>query len=226
MREILPRLAYCEPKDAILAVELYADSQPLWSYLMAQEAPQLPREAHRSLGRALGVFHRVFRLPWPEDRTSLAWLADMLPWVMLVHKPSPEMLATLSPANYQTLQILQTQAGLSAQLDLLRKRWRPTTVIHNDIKSDNILVKAGAKPGTVDVRIIDWELVHRGDPAWDIAGGLHDALLFWVQTMPLDPSKTAEVMMAEARYPVAAIQSLCRASGRAIARRPNLAMKP
>ena len=142
---------------------------------------------------------------------------------MLVHKPGPEILATLSPANYQTLKILQTQVGLPARLDALRKQWRSVTVIHNDIKSDNILVRVGAEPGTdgVEVRIVDWELVQFGDPAWDLAGSLQDLVIFWAQSMPLSGDHPADGMMEAARYPLGLVQAACRRSGPATVPRPG-----
>lgn len=213
MREILPRLAYCEPHGPLLALELYADAQPLWIAMSAQERPSPVREAPRALGRALGTFHRVFRAHEGAIDHRLGWLTRAVPWVMLVHKPGPELLATLSQANYQTLKILQTQEGLSARLDALRKIWRVETVIHNDIKSDNVLIRPGRGPGAdaVEARIVDWELVQLGDPAWDLAGALQDLLLFWVQSIPMAPGLTADQMMAAASYPLAAVQAAFRA---------------
>jgi Ser/Thr protein kinase RdoA (MazF antagonist) len=132
---------------------------------------------------------------------------------MQVHKPGPEMLADLSPANYQTLKILQTQEGLSGRLDGLRRLWKPQAVIHSDIKSDNVLVLPppvddGTSPP--EIRVVDWETVQIGDPAWDLAGALQDFLLFWVssmnQTMP-----TSEEMAASARYPLFVLQPAIRA---------------
>src|SRR4051794_36104822 len=99
MRDILPRLAYCEPQGPLFALELYADAQPLWMALSANAAPSPPRQAPRALGRALGTFHRVFRTRDGTIDPGLGWLIRGVPWVMLVHKPGPELLATLSQAN-------------------------------------------------------------------------------------------------------------------------------
>jgi hypothetical protein len=213
MRDILPRLAYCDPQGPLLALELYADARPLWMAMSAQEAQAPPRQVPRALGRALGTFHRVFRTTDGAIDPGLGWLARSVPWVMLVHKPGPELLATISQANYQALKILQTHEDLSARLDALRKSWRVETVIHNDIKSDNVLIRPGSGPeaDAVEARIVDWELVQLGDPAWDLAGALQDLLLFWVQSIPMAPELTADQMMAAARYPLAAVQSAFRA---------------
>jgi hypothetical protein len=211
MLEILPRLVYHDPHKSLLAVELYTDAVPLWTHMAAHAPPSIPRPAFRALGEALGTFHLTFRLVDGAPDPSLNWLTGPIPWVMLAHKPGPELLQTLSQANYQTLQILQSQGGLAARLDTLRKNWRPRTVIHNDVKSDNVLVRPGQEPGSVEVRIVDWELVQIGDPAWDLAGALQDVICFWVYSMPLSRERTAEQMMAEARYPLEAVQAVCRA---------------
>jgi len=213
MRDILPRLAYCDPQGPLLALELYADAQPLWMSMSADGAQSPPRQAPRALGRALGTIHRVFRTRDGAIDPGLGWLIRAVPWVMLVHKPDPELLATISQANYQTVKILQTQEGLSARLDALRKSWRVETVIHNDIKSDNVLIRRGrgTESDGVEARIVDWELVQLGDPAWDLAGALQDLLQFWVQSLPMAPGLAADQMMAAATYPLAAVQAAFRA---------------
>jgi hypothetical protein len=211
MLDILPRLTYCDLDGAVLVVELYAGGRPLWLHLMEAKPLHLPRAALRAVGQALGALHRVFRFSDPADHPRLQWLANRIPWVMRVHKPDPEFLATISSANWQTVQILQKQEGYSARLDALRQRWQPSTVIHGDIKSDNVLVRPNDTPDAVEVRLVDWELVQFGDPAWDLAGALQDLLLFWIQTMPLSASLPVEQMMQAARYPIGAIQAAARA---------------
>jgi hypothetical protein len=211
MLDILPRLVYCDLDTAVLATELFSDGEPLWFHLCGHAPPQVPRAAPRALGQALGTVHRVFRFTYPTLHQAPAWLVDRIPWAMLAHKPDPRFFAIMSQANYQTLRILQTQEGLSARLDELRKRWHTMTLIHGDIKSDNVLVRTVGGQDVVEVRIVDWELVQLGDPAWDLAGALQDLLLFWVQAMPLGSSLTMEQIVAASRYPIGSIQGACRA---------------
>jgi hypothetical protein len=213
MQTLLPRMLYCDNEQTLLAIELFENALPLWGYYYEFDAESFPARVAGPLGRALGVLHDTFRTPGLADDSRLDWLRRDPPWVMQVHKPGPEMLAVLSPANYQTLRILQTQEGLSGHLDSLRRLWKPQAVIHSDIKSDNILVlssHANDATGLPELRIVDWETVQIGDPAWDLAGALQDFLLFWVssmnQTMP-----TSEAMVMSARYPLSVLQPAIRA---------------
>jgi hypothetical protein len=203
----LPRLVFTDQSRTLLMLELLEQTKPLWDYVRSLETGHLPLETMGAIGHAIGVIHHTFRLPGPAADPRLSWLRRDVPWVMQVHKPGPELLASISPANYETLKILQTQEGLSKSLDALRRQWTPETMIHNDIKADNILVH---EKDPAKISLVDWELVQIGDPAWDIAGFLQDVIIFWVSSMsPALP--TAEEMVASARYPLALLQSGVRA---------------
>ncbi|HYC91699.1 MAG TPA: phosphotransferase [Thermoanaerobaculia bacterium] len=227
MRAYLPRLRFFDPERSLVVLDLLEGAVPLWQHPQRDEASRL-------VGTALATFHRTFR---GTTNPRLAWLHRQTPWVMRVHKPSPDLLASLSPANVETLRILQTQEQISKHLDALRKQWRVETVIHNDIKSDNILVggwrlavgggppathdaspRVGGGPPTTDnrqpptdVALVDWELVQLGDPAWDIAGLLQDFILLWVTSMTVTPGATTEMLAASARLPLAELQRAIRA---------------
>ncbi len=210
MKRIVPRLAYCDVESALLALELVPDAMTLWWYYTAHDAQDFPVEVGRALGHALGTVHRILRQPDLSQVPRLSGLGCSVPWVMMVHKPGPELLASLSPANAQTIRILQKQDGLAKRLDVLRQGWRADTVIHGDIKSDNVLVWRSEVGPAYQIRIVDWEMVQLGDPAWDLAGALHDFVGFWVGSMPLSLGMTVEERVARARYPLDVIQAAIR----------------
>lgn len=197
MRAYLPRLRFFDPERSLVILDLLDGAVPLWQHPQREDASRL-------VGTALATFHRTFR---GTTNPRLGWLHRQTPWVMRVHKPSPDLLSSLSPANVETLRILQTQEQISAHLDALRRQWRVETVIHNDIKSDNILVVKGGEC----VSLVDWELVQLGDPAWDIAGLLQDFILLWVTSMTVTPGATTEMLAASARLPLADLQKAIRA---------------
>src|SRR5262249_49891162 len=53
--------------------------------------------------------------------------------------------------------------------------YRPSCLIHGDIRREN-WVLAGARPPRA-LKLIDWELSGRGDPAWDLGSVLAEILL-------------------------------------------------
>jgi Ser/Thr protein kinase RdoA (MazF antagonist) len=210
MAEVLPRLVFFDPDRSLIALELLPGATPLWQRFRATGPQAFPFEIGRQVGQALGVVHRTFRDPAVLSAPDLAWLSPAVPWVMMVHKPGPELLATISPANYQTLRIIQSQGQLGESLDRLRGAWLPDTAIHGDVKSDNILVSTPAGPDAdgETVRLVDWELVQRGDPAWDVAGVFQDVVLFWITSM----TGTGDVnaIVASAAFPWAIFQAYLR----------------
>jgi hypothetical protein len=53
--------------------------------------------------------------------------------------------------------------------------------------------------------------VQIGDSAWDVAGVLHDYLVFWTSWMPISPTLTAQEMVDRARYPLEVLRRAIRA---------------
>ena len=139
---------------------------------------------------------------------------------MLVHKPGSEVLSKLSVANYETLCILQDQADLTKRLDRLRFSWQPETVIHHDIRGDNVLVLQAPedhKETEVRIRIVDWEMIQIGDPAWDLAGVLQDFVPVWIASLPIANVASIEEAISQATYPWTTIQLAIALFGRAMA---------
>lgn len=210
-RGVVPNCVYYDPERALLALELLPAAVPLWHRFWAGGPAAFPHDVGRRLGGALGAVHRAFAASGVLADPRLAWLSAATPWVMSVHQPGPELLATISPANYLTLRILQTQGELSTALDRLRALWAPTTLVHGDVKSDNILVDPPDPAGAGGaVRLVDWELVQRGDPAWDLAGVLQDTVLFWISGMNLAAGDPA-AMAATAGFPWDVLRAYLRA---------------
>ena len=54
-----------------------------------------------------------------------------------------------------------------------RRLWRPSCLIHGDVKWDNTILDPGPP---VTVKLFDWELAGSGDPAWDVGSALADLL--------------------------------------------------
>ncbi|MFC3326900.1 phosphotransferase [Mesorhizobium cantuariense] len=211
MAKLLPRLVHTDEELALLVLELFSGAMPLWQHYLAQA--ELPRPVARELGRALGLLHATFRAPAMAGAEPLSQLPREPPGMLRVHQPSVEWLAVISAAGFQMLRIIQSRRRFSQQLDGLARLWQDDTVIHGDVRADNVLVLSPSGDEPVMLRLVDWELVQHGDAAWDLAAALQDLVALWVNTLQLPttaPVLDLERANAQARYPWSMVQAMLR----------------
>ena len=208
--EFVPRLRRHDLGGPLLVFDLLVGTENLWNGYSAHPPTEFPVDLSRALGRAVGTVHAAFCSSPLADHPFVTALPSATPWILSLHQPTSELVGRLGAAHRQTLRILQSDEALSARLDDLHPEWRAETLIHGDLKSDNVLVaeRPGAPPAVI---LVDWEMVQRGDPAWDLAGVLQDFVLFWISRMPLDPKLAPEVRVARAETPLAVLQLAIRA---------------
>jgi aminoglycoside phosphotransferase (APT) family kinase protein len=209
LQSVLPALCGWDEDRRLLVLELI-DGCPLWAHYAATPAPEFPSDAAAPLGEALGTVHRVFRQWLDGPEVPARDLHCAAPWIVHAHRPTPETFSRMSPANLQLLRWLQKDGALTAGLDGLRTEWRAETLIHNDIKGDNILVTKRADEG-VRVRIVDWELIQIGDPAWDVGNLFRDFLDYWLLSVPLSGDLKPEEMLERAQLPLTKLHPAARA---------------
>lgn len=212
----LPRLVHRDRARSLMALELLAGAAPLDHQRRAGTDMEASTDAGRRLGQGLSCLHRLFRISDGPLASRMDWLPRPVPWAFHACKPTPAVLSDLSPAGAEVIRILQSQPGLDARLEALASEWRATTVIHGDLKAANILVRpAGAVTGADErppgLWLVDWEFVQVGDPAWDLAGVLHDTLVSWTGSMPQDPSLTPAAMFHQARQPLESLRPFLQA---------------
>jgi Ser/Thr protein kinase RdoA (MazF antagonist) len=213
MSEVIPRLVDRDLDEAILVFELIPDVVTLLSLLEDPSGWGIRVEAAYGFGQALGAFHRVFLAIDPDD-SDRPWLPRDTPAVLELHRPNVARRGNFSRAVSEIFRTVQKSESLGDVLDALRGLWQPESIIHADIKLDNVLVRpvsAAPESDAIEVWIADWELVQVGDPAWDLAGALQDLLVNWVRSMPLNESLGDEAMFARAGLPLAEVQGIARA---------------
>ena len=205
----LTRLVYSRMPEAILVFDLVPDAIPLGSLLADRGEAEVAVTAAWALGETLGAVHRAFDGIDVRDPRLEGWLPRSVPWGLQLHEPNIAEVALIGPAVHEALRILQDASTFGSRLDRLRREWRPSTLIHGDIRFDNVLVRdprAQRGPSGAGPWIVNWEMVQHGDPAWDLAGALQGFLVWWVSSMPLSEDLTAEERVARASWPLSSFR--------------------
>ena len=116
-------------------------------------------------------------------------------FIDFVSKPSPQILTILSQGNLQLLKTIQQIDELDVFFDNLMHEWHPQTLIHGDLKADNILViekrhQDERHKNETQIKIIDWEFADIGDPAWDIGSIFHEFVINWLSSLKVYNDKS------------------------------------
>ena len=167
LAEIMPSLILFQPSVPLLILEYEANYSTLAAYTHEASGWESWIPLWREIGRSLGLAHQVLTsCDHGQDRTDLDPLDLLLGFI----KPSVNLLTIASPALLQVLRIIQNSPALQRGLDSIGDIWNRDTVIHGDVRADNVLVPFSKECTSRNIRLIDWELSNSGDAMWDIAG--------------------------------------------------------
>ncbi len=208
LKRIVPRVAYHDAERSLLAVRLIPNALTLSRFFNTAGQQRFPIEAAAALGRALATVHRTFDHLKLGQSDRLSWLSRQPPSMLEIHRPTADLLSSLSPANVKLIRMLQSEDATAEHLDSLRARWRVETVIHGDIRPANVLVAPGLAESPRDVWLVDWEMVQLGDPAWDLAGALQCFAKSWVDSMPMEANLSIDERAERARFPLGFVHAL------------------
>jgi len=195
---IAPRLLVHDERRSLLVLELVAGATALGDYHRSRQT--FPSQIGSAVGKALAKFHHQAATVAEPSRPD-----GQRPWILSLHEQPLEQLRYASPANRRIVELLREHDQFGQSLSALRKDWVETGIIHGDLKWDNCLLIPRSE-SAFDVRFIDFEMVGRGDPLWDVGSLLHSYLAFWIWSMPASDDPAA--MVATAPFPIEAMR-LC-----------------
>ncbi|HEV2897405.1 MAG TPA: phosphotransferase [Pseudaminobacter sp.] len=177
--EHLPKFHWFDADRAILALEYLENVETFGACIEYND--DMAVACATTLGQALARLHR--------GGAGRGRLIDApKPWTAVLVTPGPEVFLQYSQAAIDVIKIIQSSPSLAARLGNLECPPAEATLIHGDIRWDNILVRSEAE-GRVPERlyIVDWEIAGAGDPARDIGGVFSEYLGAWIRSIPVSP---------------------------------------
>lgn len=213
---LMPKFYDSDPARHALVIELLPEGGSLSDY--HRQLGSFPIEVGVQLGRILGTYQREMGRRLRDGAKSSAF-ARRVPWILSLHQLNQNLFGQLSAANTQVLNIVQSYPDFPQTLDRMSAGWRFDSLIHGDIKWDNLHVTVGEDEeeksegtnGKMHLRLIDWELADFGDACWDAGAVFQSYLSFWVFSMPAVAGVPAEQLVSGAQFPVERMQPAIRA---------------
>lgn len=197
LRDLLPEVVDHEGPRSALVLRFVHEAKDLRQAQHDQESFGWATP----LGTALARVH---------ETSPPAGVLPIDPRVLDITRPGVHDFAGFSPAALETLRIIQDSPAIAHAYRTVLDAWHSSTLIHGDLRWDNVLVGPG---GTVT--LVDWETASIGDPEWDVGNVLAGFMSEWIAAregpLPAPP-------FPDRRNSGSFIQSYCDASGRRIDR--------
>lgn len=189
----IPTFLDYDARHHAVTVQLLPETENL--HLWMERAASIPNSVARGVGELIGRFGST------ECDDLLASIGERLcpgkcPWILSF--PVDQGAGSLSPANEQLLGLLQSDDLITASLDELSSNWKPVSLMHGDLKWNNMLVTTDAE-AEPDWYVIDWEMVDRGDPLWDLATMVQCWWYYWVLSTPPQYLTSLDDLLARRR---------------------------
>lgn len=161
----------------------------------------------RGLGAVLSMLHASSRAAelGTHDRETVA--SDP-PGALEMHRPHVSLIHQSSAASLELFAAIQSSDELCAQLNHLSSSWRRTSLIHGDVKWDNVVVAPPTMLRTVT--LVDWEFFAMGDPCWDVGAVFADYLGIWLASIPMGGGRPFSRFESHARIPLARLRPSLR----------------
>jgi hypothetical protein len=209
---VMPRFYTFDSENGVLTLELVSHAQDLRAYHSSRG--YFSTRLAAATGSALGTLHRLTQL---HATRSVA--PELAPRILGLHRPDNGIFREVSSASLDLIRLVQREVSLTQSLDDLRATWRPQSVIHYDVKWDNVIAYRKSRVGPVTgIKLVDWEAACAGEPSWDIGSALSQYLSFWLFSIPVTGYTQPDQFPQLARHPLQKMQGAIISCWRAYAR--------
>src|ERR1043166_715804 len=205
LSRLMPRLVRYDESRHVIVVELLPDAESL---LERHSRQGFSIDIGRMLGEGLGLYHtRAGALLENEKLKQL--LTRHTPVTLTLERGGHAALARITRIGPALSALIQQHNRFETLLNALGSEWRFDSLIHGDMKWDNVLVFPGA--AGLDFRIVDWEMVDFGDAAWDVGAVLQSFLTVWIMSMPISSGLPPEAYVSMATQPLETMRPVLKA---------------
>jgi thiamine kinase-like enzyme len=205
----IPHILKFEPRLDLLITELIKNAKPLNECIYDDLTSEYSNVLAATLGRVMATYHRAFTNH--QHSHMLSFLPKTLPSSFYMLHPGPKMLSQLNPASLKLFKLIQKHSKVSDLFKSLVDNWRVQTLIHGDIRWDNMLLLSSNNHNqSIQIKLVDWEFADLGDAAWDVGSVFHEFITFWMYSLHIKGTETIEQLLTQSQLPLSQIQTAVR----------------
>jgi len=206
LSRLMPRLVQYDDSRHVIVVELLPEAESLLNYHVRQKG--FPVEIGRMLGEGLGVYHTQAS-GLLENEKLKGLFVRQIPLILTLGRGGHATLTRFGRIGPALSSLFQMHQDFQALLDTLGAEWRFDSLVHGDMKWDNVLVYP--RPSGLDFKIVDWEMADFGDAGWDVGAVLQSFLSVWIMSMPIASGVPPAAYVPMAAQPLDAMRPVIKA---------------
>jgi thiamine kinase-like enzyme len=192
-KDIMPEYKTFDFNNHIL-VTTYYPSTSLYDQL--NKSDQLNHDISKQIAEILYECHNP-QLPTILNEHYAQYFPSEIPFVFKMAAEHFRSGWRQNEAHKRELfELIQSDPDYVERMEEICHQWESKTIIHSDIKFQNLLIDSHGK-----IKIIDWETCDIGDPLWDVAAVFHMYFLAWInealQLNNTDQTKNNVLTMSE-----------------------------
>ena len=194
-----------DPENSILVVEYLPEYISLDEFYFRLNS--YPSEIAGSLGTNLAQIHRLTY----QKKEYLNFLANRIdgiavtpPFMAGLAMVTPEIFAYICSGGMQFFKLYQRFPSLHQAVADLYDSYQATCLTHNDPRFSNYLIED--RSIATQIKLIDWEFIQWGDPAYDLGILISKYLELWLDSLPIDRDTELNLALSLAGCPLAKIQ--------------------
>jgi hypothetical protein len=210
LKAFLPELLHFDPDNSILVANYAIDYIDLYQYYY--QANQFPIIIARSIGQLLATVHsqtfqRQEYQQFLSESVHSATSNTAIDIIRRFSRITPRVFQMMPLECLQFFKLYQRFPSLSQAITDLGNSIDPSCLVHNDLKTNNILLDLQWDRAESNViRLIDWERVSWGDPAFDLGCILGSYLEIWLDGLTISNNLSINESLQLATTPLELLQ--------------------
>jgi Phosphotransferase enzyme family len=209
LKSFLPEVLHCDRENSIVVNHFFEDYADLSDYY--DEELEFPTEIPASFGQLLGQIHGLSfeRSEYQAEILQSLGSAKLRAkqFMAQMERIHPGLFAGTPLECLQFYKLYQQFPSLAAAVKELSDKTLACTLVHNDLKLNNILLHQDWRETTAAMlRPIDWERAGWGDPAGDLGMLISSYLAMWLDSVVVGAGLSITESLQLATVPLEALQ--------------------